>query len=479
MKWRIGNLGKVASLAVLGAAAAMFVIAGPQLSGKSSDMAKAQARGEGSESTSGSGRRTRRLEQLRPQVYKVLTEAQELMEAKQNEQAKRILQNAINRGDLNTHETALVQQLLGGLYANDGNYQQAASYWEKAVNSQALPLGTEITLRGQLGQVYVALGQYRKAISYINEWIRVAEAVPPDTYYLLALAHYNLKEYDAALRNALEAHNRSKAAKIEEKYIDLVSVLYLQRGRYRDALPYAELGVANFTAQKKWWARLAAIYNELKMEKQYFAILEMMYRQNMLDNSAQIENLASLYITNDTPYKAGRLLEREIKAGRVKKSKENWELLANAWSAAREWDKAIRPLQNAAALSSDGELYIRLGQTYLNDDDWQKAESNIVRGLDRGGLDNEGLAWLLLGIARYNQEKTDSALEAFARATDFDETKVDAKNWLKSLDRDNRYATLIARIEQEEKFKEIEERKKQLEEEQQQDGSDEDDQEQG
>ncbi len=475
MKWRIDQLGKGASLAVLAISAVALLFGAPQLSGKSTDGALAQARGEGSESASGSGRRTRRLEQLRPQVFKVLTEAQELMEAKQNAQAKRILQNELNRGELNGHETALVQQLLGGLYANDGDFKQAANYWERAVNSQALPLGAEITLRGQLGQVYVALGQYRKAISYINQWIAEAESVPPDTYYLLALAHYNLKQFDSALNNALEAHNRSKP-QVVEKYIDLVSVLYLQRGRYRDARPFTELGVANFTAQKKWWTRLAAIYNELKLEKDYFAVLEMMYRQDMLDKSAQLENLAALYITNDTPYKAGRLLEREIKAGRVKKSKDNWEMLANAWSAAREWDKAVQPLKNAAALSSDGELYIRLGQTYINDDEWQQAEANINRGLQRGGLDNEGLAWLLLGIARYNLEKTDSALEAFARSTDYEDTKIDAKNWLKSLDREKKYATLIARIEQEEKFKEIEERKKKLEEEQ---GQSEDEQQQG
>ena len=463
MKWRIGNLGKGASLAVLGIATAAFVVSAPQLSGKSQDLAQAQARGEGSESASGSGRRTRRLEQLRPQVFKILTEAQELMEAKQNQQAIQVLLNAVKRGGLNGHETALVNQLLGGLYANEGNYKQAASYWEKAVNSQALPLGAELTLRGQLGQVYVALGQYRKAISYINAWIKEAESVPPDTYYLLALAHYNLKEINAALSNALEAHKRSQP-QVVEKYLDLISVLYLQRGKYRDARPYTELGVANFTSQKKWWSRLAAIYNELKLEKEYFAVLEMMYRQNMLDKSAQFENLASLYITNDTPYKAGRLLEREIKSGRVKKSKDNWELLANAWSAAREWEKAIRPLQNAAALSKDGKLYIRLGQTYLNDDDWSKAESNINKGLQRGGLDNPGLAWLLLGIARYNLEKTDAALEAFAKSTDFEDTKEDAKNWLKSLDREKKYAALVARIEQEIAFKKIEEQKKKLEE---------------
>lgn len=463
MKWRIGNLGTGASLAVLGLTAAAFVVSTPQLTGKSTDTAQAQSRNGGSESSSGSGRKTRRVEQLRPQVYKILLEVQELMEAKQNAQAIRVLQNAINRGDMNSHETAMIQQMLGGLYANDGNFKQAASYWEKAINSQALPLGAENVLRGQLGQVYVALGQYRKAITYINQWISTAESVPPDTYYLLALAHFNLKQMDSALKNALEAHNRSKPQVIE-KYIDLVSVLYLQRGRYRDARPFTEMGVANFTSQKKWWSRLAAIYNELKLDKEYFAVLEMMYRQNMLSTTAQLENLASLYITNDNPYKAGRLLEKEIKAGRVKKSRDNWELLANAWSAAREWDKAIRPLQNAAALSKDGKLYIRLGQTYVNDDDWQKAETNINKGLQRGGLDKPGLAWLLLGIARYNQDKLDTALEAFAKSTEYEDAKIDAKNWLKSLDRDNKYATLIARIEQEEKFKEIEERKRKLEE---------------
>ena len=51
-------------------------------------------------------------------------------------------------------------------------------------------------------------------------------------------------------------------------------------------------------------------------------------------------------------------------------------------------------------MSEDGRLFLRLGQTYMQEEDWKNAEKYIRYAIKKGDLENPGRAWLLLGITR-------------------------------------------------------------------------------
>ena len=194
--------------------------------------------------------------------------------------------------------------------------------------------------------------------------------------------------------------------------------------------------VYRFPDKKTYYRQLAALYAELKREEDSFAIQQIMYSKDMLEKHSELLRLAQLYLYYEVPYKAAIILEKELNAERIEDEEKNWEQLANAWLSAREWKKAIPPLTKAAEMSEDGRLFLRLGQTYMQEEDWKNAEKNIRYAIKKGDLENPGRAWLLLGITRNKKgiKFENSALFAFKRSTGYEDMEADARRWVKVIE---------------------------------------------
>ena len=156
----------------------------------------------------------------------------------------------------------------------------------------------------------------------------------------------------------------------------------------------------------------------------------------MLEKHDELLRIAQLYLFYEVPYKAALILEKELESGRIKDEEKNWEQLANAWLSAREWKKAIPPLKKAAEMSEDGELFLRLGQTFMQEEDWKEAEKYIKYAIKKGDLENPGRAWLLLGITRNKKgiKHENAALFAFKRSTGYEDMEADARRWVKVIE---------------------------------------------
>ena len=101
---------------------------------------------------------------------------------------------------------------------------------------------------------------------------------------------------------------------------------------------------------------------------------------------------------------------------------------------AREDAKAIPPLARAAAQSSDGELYVRLAQSYINLDRWEEAAEAVGKGLAKGGVKRTDTANIMLGMALFNQRKLEAARRAFATAARDKRSAKAANQWLAYVD---------------------------------------------
>ena len=84
-------------------------------------------------------------------------------------------------------------------------------------------------------------------------------------------------------------------------------------------------------------------------------------------------------------------------------------------------------------MSEQGDIYVRLGQIYLEREDWDAASDALSKGLERG-VKKEGNAQLLLGIAYYNQSEPKNARRAFRAARKFKDSKKSALRWIEMLD---------------------------------------------
>jgi predicted negative regulator of RcsB-dependent stress response len=127
-----------------------------------------------------------------------------------------------------------------------------------------------------------------------------------------------------------------------------------------------------------------------------------------------------------------------MREGHVPETAEIWRLLADAWVAARNRDKAERPLERAAAHASDGQLYLRLAHVQIEREEWTAARKSLTHALEKGGLSDPGNAQLLLGIASASDSDWKGARKAFEAAAGYEGTASAAKQWLLEVEAETR-----------------------------------------
>jgi tetratricopeptide (TPR) repeat protein len=146
--------------------------------------------------------------------------------------------------------------------------------------------------------------------------------------------------------------------------------------------------------------------------------------------------MAQLYMQHEVPYKAGVLMEREMESGRVSKEAKNYRLLSQAWTLAAEDEKSIPALQEAARLSDEGELNLRLGNAHLNLGQYGECVAAIRDGLRKGGIKSPDNAQISLGMCLYNQKEYQDAIAAFREASKTQRSARIARQWINVIESD-------------------------------------------
>lgn len=375
--------------------------------------------------------KTKKTEVVSKKVFKQLGPAHEAISEERYADALEHLERIRAMSKLSAYEQAQMWQTFGYVYAAQEKLTRALDAFEKCMATGGLGEEQAQRLRFNLGQLYIADGQYRKGIDTIVPWFDAIESPGPGPYFLVANAYAQLEDYANALVFAERGLPLMESPR--ENWLQLVLALYFEGEKYPRCRDTLETLVKHFP-KKQYWTQLAAVYGQLGDERKQLAAYELVHRQGMLKKNSELVRLARLYQYHAVPYKAGVLLEEGFAAGRVEDSAENWELLANSWVSAREYERAIPALGKAAGLSDDGDLYVRLGQVHMERTQWKEAASALASALAKGGLEDTGQAHLLLGIARYNLEQFDASRRAFATAARYGDTRDSARQWLRLID---------------------------------------------
>jgi len=378
--------------------------------------------------------KTRRSQVLSKAAFNQITSAQEALSEGNHETAMNILLNMMKSDRYNPYEKGVAQQTYAYVWADKGDYSRALVEFERALNLGVLPEQVQLDLTYNLAQLSIAGDKPKQALRYLNRWFSQVEEPSASAYGLKAQIYLIMDNLNQAEKNVTKAISMVDSPK-EAWYRILLSV-YLQQERYKEALPVLEVVVDRFPGKKAFWQQLSAVYQELGNEQKAFAAQQAMHSQDMLTSSKELVRIAQLYLYNDFPYKAARILDKGLKDGSIKKTSKNWELLATAWMHSREWKKSRAPLLKAASKSKTGKLYAQLGQAYIQDEDWKNAEKYLIKAVDKGKLEKrESNTYLVLGITQARLGKYEKAIKTFRKAGDFDDTAKDAFKWIRSLER--------------------------------------------
>jgi tetratricopeptide (TPR) repeat protein len=360
---------------------------------------------------------------------------EEVIENLQNDrfkEAEAILEG-INVKRQKPYGASTVYEMFAHVNAGQEKFAEAGKYFKLALDAGGFEGERQNRLRLQLGQIYMMLEEWPKAIAEITIYFKEAEEPSPDAYYRLAVAYYSNSERDRALKPARLAIKKSKKPK--ESYMRLLLALYMEKKEYKRAIPILERLVSDFP-KKAYWMQLSAVYNELGREVDALASQQLAHTQGLLNKDKELRRLAQLYLYHDLPYGAGLVLEDALANEIVESDADAWELLGNSWLSAKEYDRALPPLQKAAELSETGDLYARLGRVYIQQENWQEATTVLDKAVEKGALEDAGNTYLLYGVSLYNEGKLKSARVQFVRALEHENAKKYAEQWIKVVDRE-------------------------------------------
>jgi len=377
-------------------------------------------------------RATKQTVAMSQSVYEKLQAIQELVELEDYAGGHRGIEELQKSKRLSAYERAQLYNLDGYTYYLEENFPAAIRSYEQVLVQEGLPEGLQQSTLKTLAQLHFTVEDYQLALETVYRLMAVVPEPAADVYMLLGQAYFQMQDYSKALdpiQTAIKLFN-AQGRTPRENWLLLLRVCYYELSDFPSMIGVLEQLIAYYP-KDTYLLTLAGVHSELGDTKKQLALVEALYENNQLKNPAHIVNLANLYLLHDTPYKAAVLLEKEMASERIGEEVRNLRLLSQAWYSAREDRKAVAPLKRAAQISGDGELYVRLAQSYLNLENWDEAATAIERGLELGGITREDTSNIMLGMAYFNQQKFSLARRAFQSALPDKRSTRTAQQWIK------------------------------------------------
>ena len=336
----------------------------------------------------------------------LVVEAQTFINSDQYQNALPILVQALALPEISPYERAVIYQLQGTSYYELNDYDRAIIAFEKALNENGLSIKESQSLELQIAQLLIANGQYAKGAGRLELQLKNNGVSTSKYTELLVQAWINADNYERALPWARKWFESSSPQ--ERKHFDALNFLY-------NKLDYAEQQAALVTQMiERWpedpdlWTAWTSLFVAAGQDDSAFEVTRMLYLGGALSSEAELLKVVQYYSYYDVPYQAAQILEKEINAGRIKKTDAILEQLSSLWGQAREYARAIPVLEEATTLSDKTALHAQLGEALYNEGQCARAEAAFTKAIDRGY--SAGKAWVLIGTCRYEQVQAQDKL---------------------------------------------------------------------
>lgn len=381
--------------------------------------------------------KTKKAEAVSKKVYDKIQAAQEKIDEEDFAGALKIL-NTLRKSDkLTNYERTNVLNYVGYVYYSTDDMDGAAGVYREILTIPDL----EPQLRKQtlytMAQLMTMEENYLEAIKYLELWFEMETNPAPQPFILYAQNLYQIDrhaEMIAPIESAIEIA-KHRETQVKEDWYVLLNFAYYRQEDYHKVRDIQKILLMNWP-KKRYWFSLAGAYTELGEEKNLLASYDAAHTQGMLESEAELITMAQLYMQNEVPYKAATLIDKEMQSGRVQKSGKNYRLLSQALSLSMEDAKSIPALKEAARLSDEGELNLRLGNAYLNLGQYGECVAAVQAGIRKGGIKSPDNAQISLGMCQYNLKKYSEAKKAFALASKTRRSKRISNQWIAVINAD-------------------------------------------
>ena len=373
---------------------------------------------------------TRRRRTASPECNQRQARIQERFEEEDWAGAEQEARSALRRACRPGFEHSEIYNWIGVALFQQEKIPEAIEAYLTVVTEPEADPDKRVRVRFNMAQLMFMQEDYDNSIKHLETWMKESETIDRGGKILLAKAYYNVENKERALELVEEvmAESREMQSVPKEGWLSFQWVLYYEKNEYRKAIGVSH-ALLTYYPEVKYWKQLTAMFGALEDEKNELLGLEIAYMQNGLDEEKQLMALAYRYLAFDTPFRAAYLIEKGMEVGMIERTQKNLEVLGSAWQRSQEFGRASPILEEAAALSEDGNVWSRLAGVYLNINENQRAYDAAVKALAKGNLKREDLTWMNKGNAEAAMHCYKDAEKSFTKAASFPKTETGATNW--------------------------------------------------
>ena len=339
------------------------------------------------------------------------------------------------RGD---YEKAVVQQTLAFVYGMQNKYAKAIGAYESALALNALPQNVQEQMMFNIAQMYLSDNKYDKGLQVLNRYVQESCNPVPEAHISLASVYADKKQWRDSLKHTDLALIKSKSPK--ESWLQLKLALHYELKEIARCAEVLVHLIALSPMKEAYFKQLQGVLTEIKKDREALAVLALAERRGFIDEDREYRNLSNMYMFMEIPVKAAQVLERGLAQKQVESTEKNFESLANAWLAAREYEKAEVAMARAAQASSTGERYKQLGLIQIESENWKGALDSLQKAQKKGNLKNAGEVDFLIGVCAVNLKQWKTAEAALRRAMEHEKTAKMAAEWLNHLQAEFAYS---------------------------------------
>ncbi|MCT7943520.1 tetratricopeptide repeat protein [Shewanella holmiensis] len=327
----------------------------------------------------------------------------------------------------NDFDKAYVDRMLGNFYAEKGQMSTAIKYLKTAVQADILG-GTDHAATMRLyADLLLQERKFKEAIPYYYKWMEFTCKADSQMYRRIGIAYTELKEWNKVLEVADKGLALAEAP--DKNLYQMKLTAFFNQKKYKEAVKVLETMVPLFQDDKRLWVQLAQFYLMTEDYDRSLATYDLAYKNGFLETDGNITRLAQLLAQKGSPYKAAKVYEKHMKSGLIPENEKTLNILAGFYHNAKELKEAASYYGKAAALSNDGELYLKQGRILSLDQKFKEAIPVLEKALD-SGIDNPGEAQFELALVHLSLKQYKSAYNRAVQASKDKKTARSANSYI-------------------------------------------------
>lgn len=314
-------------------------------------------------------------------------------------------------------------------YLNNKEYDKAIEFYRQALADQGLSDVANLEMQRELASVYLLKQDYSQAL-VVLETVRDKMSSPDESLLLLiGQAQFKSSDY-LALADTLDWLMERLDNLSEPQLKQMLAMSWASRN-YSQSETLLKTLIDRSPNDMTLWRQLTSIYLTQNKHKQALDRLALAREKQLAFSEQDIKLLANLYMSTNAKEKGARILENALQSGEVEANAEHYKQSFEYWLMAREQAKATVALKQAATLSGEMALYLKLAQLYMEREQWQAMHKTLLHACsDTIGDKYVGQANLLLGVSQLKLGDRVSARRSLINATLMGSQWQKANQWL-------------------------------------------------